>query len=182
MTRYAIAAALLLAACGSGEQPGNDGEESTTATPVEQTPANLYADPGNKVVPLDPPGNTAAPAAMPTAASSPVAAIPVPFRGRWGMVQEDCDTTRDDTKGLMTVTADTLRFWEARATLAGADARVEGDTTLVANLSFSGEGQSWREPTRMVLRDDGRTLVRDSAGDGRGGGQGGTARYRRCMG
>lgn len=179
MTRYVVAAALLLAACGSsGDQGDNRSEEETTAAPIEQTPANLYADPNNTVVPLDPPGNAAAPAASPTASASPIAAIPAPFRGRWGIGMADCDPARDDTKGLMTVGADTLRFWEARATLA--DARMEGASTLVANLSFTGEGQNWREATRMVLQDDGRTLIRDSAGDGQGGGQGGTTRYTRC--
>ena len=179
MTRYAIAAALLLAACGSSEDgQGNGAEEETAVAPIEQTPANLYADPGNMVVPLDPPGNAAAPAVLPTPAPSPVAAIPMAFRGRWGIGLADCDATRDDAKGLMTVTADTLRFWESRATLA--EARVEGATTLVATLSFSGEGQTWRETTRMVLQDDGRSLVRDSAGDGQGGGQGATTHYLRC--
>ncbi len=180
MTRYAIAAALLLAACGSSEQQaGNDSEGETTATPIEQTPANLYVDPGNTVVPLDPPGNAAAAAAIvPTAAPSPVTAIPASFRGRWGIGMADCDASRDDNKGLMTVTADTLRFWESRAKLA--DARTEGPDTLVATFSFSGEGQTWREQTRMVLQDGGRTLIRDSGGDGQGGGQGGTSRYTRC--
>jgi hypothetical protein len=179
MTRYAIAAALLLAACGSsGDRGGNETEEETTSTPIEQTPANLYADPTNTVVPLDPPGNVAASAPVPGATPSPVAAIPAAFRGRWGINAADCDPARDDTKGLMTVTADTFRFWESRGKLA--DARMESATTLVANLSFTGEGQNWREPTRFVLQDDGRTLIRDSAGDGQGGGQVGTARYTRC--
>lgn len=179
MTRYAIAAVLLLAACGSSEDGADNGAgEEAAVAPIEQTPANLYADPGNMVVPLDPPGNAAAPAVLPTPAPSPVAAIPMAFRGRWGIGLADCDATRDDAKGLMTVTADTLRFWESRARLA--EARSEGATTLVATLSFSGEGQTWRESTRMVLQDDGRSLVRDSAGDGQGGGQGGTTRYTRC--
>lgn len=179
MTRYAIAAVLLLAACGSSEDRADNGAgEETAVAPIEQTPANLYADPGNMVVPLDPPGNAAAPAVLPNPAPSPVAAIPMAFRGRWGIGLADCDATRDDAKGLMTVTADTLRFWESRARLA--EARSEGATTLVATLSFSGEGQTWRESTRMVLQDDGRSLVRDIAGDGQGGGQGGTTRYTRC--
>ncbi|GAA3712190.1 hypothetical protein GCM10022268_21360 [Sphingomonas cynarae] len=179
MTRYAIAAVLLLAACGSSEDgAGNGAEEETTVAPIEKTPANLYADPGNMVVPLDPPGKGTAPAALPTPAPSPVVAIPMAFRGRWGIGLADCDAARDDAKGLMTVSADTLRFWESRAKLAAA--RTEGATTLVATLSFSGEGQTWREPTRMVLQDNGRSLVRDSAGDGQGGGQGGTTRYMRC--
>lgn len=175
MTRYAfIAATLLLSACGSSESGGNDSEDAATATPVEQTPENLQADPVNRVVPLDPRANAAAPAATP----SPVAAIPSAFRGRWGMVTADCDPARDDAKGLMTVSADSLRFWEARATLA--DARTQGPTTLSATLSFTGEGQTWREPTRLTLQDGGRTLVYDSEGDGQGGGQTGTHRYTRC--
>lgn len=179
MTRYAfVAAALLLSACGSSEPGGNDSEDAATATPVEQTPENLQVDPVNRVVPLDPPGNVAAPAVVPGATPSPVAAIPPAFRGRWGMVVADCDATRDDAKGLMTVGADSLRFWEARATLA--DARLQGPTVLSATLSFTGEGQAWREPTRLTLQDDGRTLVYDSKGDGQGGGQTGTHRYTRC--
>ncbi len=157
---------LALAACGSSDEAANNAQAQDGAG-VEAAPAALQDDPGNAVVPI---GNTVS--ALPAAVA--VAAVPAAFRGRWGMVPNDCDPARADNKGLMTVTADTLRFYESRATVA--DAKQAG-TTLNATLSFSGEGQTWRQDGRLVLLDDGRTLVRDGTGEGM---EGGPFRYSKC--
>jgi hypothetical protein len=157
---------LALAACNSGGEAGNNQQGDESAV-VEEAPSNLQDDPGNSVVPI---GNAAS--ALP--AATPVASVPAAFQGRWGMVPNDCDPARDDNKGLMTVTADRLRFYESRATIS--DARQAG-TTLTAKLSFSGEGQTWEQQGRLVLQDDGKTLVRDGTGEGM---EGGPFRYSRC--
>ncbi len=45
------------------------------------------------------------------------ALIPAQYRGRWGMVANDCQPGRDDAKGLIEVGDTTVKFYEARATL-----------------------------------------------------------------
>ncbi|NNM77163.1 hypothetical protein HJG53_09640 [Sphingomonas sp. ID1715] len=94
--------------------------------------------------------------------------IPESLQGRWGMVPADCDPARADNKGLMTVSADRLAFYESRATLekvASADPdRFSGD------FSFSGEGQSWK--AKVTLTRQGDSLTREEDGS--------RFTYRRC--
>jgi len=40
--------------------------------------------------------------------------IPAAFRGRWGMVPDDCTSTRGDAKGLIIVTKTASNFSRAR--------------------------------------------------------------------
>ncbi|MDP1028032.1 hypothetical protein Q5H91_12480 [Sphingomonas sp. KR1UV-12] len=158
---------VLIACSGGGGEAGNNAQGDASAV-VEEAPDNLQDDPVNSVVPI---GNTAS--ALP--AATPVTSIPVAFQGRWGMVPNDCDPKMDyAAKGLMTVTADRLRFYESRATIS--DAKQAG-TVLTATLSFSGEGQTWQQQARMTLLDDGKTLVRDGTGEGM---EGGPFRYSKC--
>ncbi len=63
-TTLILTAALTLAACSSGESLDN---QSGGSAAVEPTPTNLTDDPQNMVVPLDPPGNQALQAPVPTA-------------------------------------------------------------------------------------------------------------------
>ena len=159
---------LALAACSGGGEAGNNSAQADESAVVEAAPSNLQDDPNNSVVPI---GNTAT--ALPTATK--VASVPAEFRGRWGMVPNDCDPKMDyAAKGLMTVTADRLAFYESRATIS--DAELAG-TTLTATLAFSGEGQTWQQQARLVLQDDGKTLVRGGTGEGM---EGGPFRYSRC--
>ena len=46
--------------------------------------------------------------------------IPASFQGRWALSPADCTSTRGDNKGLLTVAADKLTFYEARAIPAGS--------------------------------------------------------------
>src|SRR3546814_15417418 len=39
--------------------------------------------------------------------------IPESLRGRWGLVPTDCTSTQGDAKGLLTVSGDTLTFYES---------------------------------------------------------------------
>lgn len=165
MKRAVIIAALLLAACSGGEG-GGDNEDQPAAQVVERTPDNLQDDPNNSVVPLAPP-----PAPSPTA--SPVAALPEAFQGRWGMVANDCEPGRADAKGLMTVSADLLRFYESRGRVERARAPRPG--TVELDLAFTGEGQAWNRTETLTLTDGGRTLVREEREPA------GSYRYTRCL-
>lgn len=108
----------------------------------------------------------------PSQAPSPIAdkRIPAAFQGRWGLVPADCTSTRGDNKGLLTVTADRLAFYESRATITKLAA--VSPTELAATLAFSGEGQTWEQETPLTLEDDGKVLTRVADGQ--------TLRYSRC--
>jgi hypothetical protein len=169
MIRYVTPFCLLLAACGGGQgstgsnSSSGESEGSAGATQVvEPTDANLQDDPQNGVVPLDAPQPAA------TAAS-----IPAAFQGRWALVPNDCDEARGDNKGLMTVGADRLRFYESRATPGAI--RMAGPGRLQTTLSFVGEGQSWSHPTTLTVQEDGRVLVREEEGSD-------ALRYTKCPG
>ena len=68
-----------------------------------------------------PPSEEAGPPAADNATANDAATanvIPAAFHGRWGMVPADCTSTRGDDKGLITVDANSIKFYESRATLA----------------------------------------------------------------
>jgi hypothetical protein len=121
--------------------------------------------------------NAVEPEAEPTPGATPTAAaaaadgkIPPVFQGRWGLVPADCTSTRGDNKGLMTVEADRLTFYESRATIAKLT--VASPTELKATLDFSGEGQTWQQETPLILEDNGNALTRTAEGQ--------TLRYAKC--
>lgn len=140
-----IAGAVVLAACQNQAAPENAaGGEPATQLPVEAVPpsetAVVETEAGKAVVT---PGSQAT-------------AIPIKLQGRWGLVPNDCAPTRSDAKGLLTITADTLTFYESRARLAGP-AKVT-PTSVSGDFAFTGEGQEWRHAVTLSL--DGDTLVR----------------------
>ncbi|MBN7785417.1 hypothetical protein JYP51_10820 [Ponticoccus gilvus] len=90
--------------------------------------------------------------------------VPLALQGRWGLVAADCDPRRDDAKGVMVVQADTLAFYESRATLARVDDRSE--TRLEGMFVFSGEGETWQRALLLDLRDGGEGLMRQELGEG----------------
>lgn len=113
----------------------------------------------------------------PVAAPTPQAEaiIPDALQGRWGMVPADCTSTLGDAKGLLTITAGTMQFYESRGVLKSI--AEQSPTRLVADFDFTGEGMAWQR--RMVLdaQDDGRTLVRREYGVDAAPG---AFRYARC--
>ena len=145
----AISLALALSACGSdGSDAGNAQQEpsvsmNTSTMPVQEPPAPQNAS-----------------QVEPTTFATPrsVQQIPADFRGRWGMVPDDCTSTRGDNKGLLTIDDNTLRFYESRATASAM--ALNSPTSLDAALVFTGEGQQWKRQTTLSLMQDGRTLVR----------------------
>jgi hypothetical protein len=100
-----------------------------------------------------PPENQAEQTA-PTTASK--AAIPLSLQGRWGLTPADCTSTRGDAKGLLTVTAEGLNFYESRAVPAGGT--TADDDSITGNFDFTGEGQNWTKFETLELNRD--TLVR----------------------
>ncbi|MCJ2188494.1 hypothetical protein [Novosphingobium beihaiensis] len=88
--------------------------------------------------------------------------IPEVLRGRWGLVPADCTSSRGDAKGLLTISGDTLTFYESVAELGFIKAREAGRIT--AAFEFSGEGQSWVLDVTLSTPDGGRTLVRKDTG------------------
>jgi hypothetical protein len=72
---------------------------------------------------------------------APSSAIPAALQGRWGLAPGDCMPGRNDAKGLLTVAASGLQFYESRAVPA-ADVTTEPNSAS-GNFAFTGEGQSW---------------------------------------
>ena len=145
---WILPALLAVAACDGGTQgAGTTTEEAEAA--------------GNVV------GNSSAskPSGEPGTASesSPRAAIPAAIRGRWGLVRADCTTTRGDDKGLLTITSDSLEFYESVATL---DAVAEAEPERIrASFDFEGEGMTWERQVELLIEADGETLIRREHGE-----------------
>ena len=82
--------------------------------------------------------------------------IPATIQGRWGLTPADCISTRGDAKGLLIIAADSLKFYESRATPATSiEASDEG---ISGNWAFEGEGETWSKYVSFKLQGDG--LVR----------------------
>ena len=137
MRLFVLTASAALAAC-SNETPA-----------PEATPAESAAPPAVET--------TATPAvAAPEA--PPLRTIPAAFHGRWGLVPADCTSTRGDAKGLMTITADAIRFYESVARPAALTP--VGERRLDGNYAATGEGQTWTLLQQLELGADGSTLTR----------------------
>lgn len=92
------------------------------------------------------------------AAASAATAIPAAFHGRWGMVEGDCTSTRGDAKGLITVSGDTITFYESRARLTRVTQNAPENFT--GEFAFTGEGQNWTKSQNLKLTGSSNTLVR----------------------
>lgn len=145
------AALLSLGACSS--EP-TEPEAQDTQAPVMDS-----ASTGADAAETGTPSEIASEVAEPKVAND---AIPQGMRGRWGLVAADCTSTRGDAKGLMTVSADGLKFYESVAGLD--DIRTVNADTLAGSFTFSGEGQTWKLDVTLDLSEDGQTLVRRDKG------------------
>lgn len=152
----AAAPVLLLAAC-QGQSAGNE------AAPSD--PNAVLTDNGvptdQAVVLTDTAADLAAvsQAESDRALAQPIGkAFPTDFQGRWGLVANDCTSTRGDNKGLLTVEGDRLRFYESVGTVTTLT--IATPTQVTAELKFEGEGQSWRRTTQYSVSNDGKTLTR----------------------
>lgn len=148
MTRFALLPLFALAAC-QANAPDNAANDAVAANQANAPVKDIETLPPDETVVE--PGNDSEQEAA--------AAIPESMQGRWGLVPADCTSTRGDAKGLLTVTPDTLQFYESRAKLA----KVVGSwpEKLKAEFAFTGEGQSWTRTETLSLTNSSNTLVRD---------------------
>ena len=104
-----------------------------------------------------------APAEPPApAAPDMVSEIPAAMQGRWALEKSECTADPAIAKGLMTVDATTLHFYESRAVLRrGA---ITGPTRLEGRFDFTGEGQEWTRQEVLDVRLSGEMLVRREVG------------------
>src|SRR5512134_919075 len=94
----ASATLLALAACQQGNEDNIAIDETNgVKTEIEVLPP----DEGNDQT------------AEANATDVPAPAIPAAFQGRWGMVREDCTSTRGDAKGLIVIDANGIKFYES---------------------------------------------------------------------
>ena len=117
----ACVGALALAAC-SGPAP----EPAASETPAPAATAQPLPSPA--------PQPSAAPSPLPTT-------FPAAMLGRWGLVPGDCTSTRGDNKGMITISANEIRFYESVARITSASERTADQ--LRAAMAFEGEGMQW---------------------------------------
>ncbi|HEX6218205.1 MAG TPA: hypothetical protein VFZ35_02900, partial [Sphingomicrobium sp.] len=107
-----LALAVALAACESRDPVAEDANNAAALpAPLESNASDPTGAP--------PPDNAASPARPGTGPTTPAAAIPAFLHGRWGLTPGDCTSTRGDNKGLLTITAERLEFYESRAVPSG---------------------------------------------------------------
>ena len=75
-----------------------------------------------------------------------------------GMVPADCTSTRGDNKGLITVDADSIKFYESRATLAKVT--MNAPENFTGDFDFTGEGQTWTKPQTSSSREAATRWIR----------------------
>jgi len=84
------------------------------------------------------------------------------MRGRFGMVPADCTTTMGDDKGLVTIGADSLKFYESVAKLTTATKATA--THVEGTFAYEGEGMAWTRKAALDLSGNGKTLVLEEFG------------------
>ena len=171
MTQKIAAAALLalaLTACQQSDpnniaiDEGNSLNAEIETLPPDESSMNNMA--GRTLNEADDAGSE-----LPSPPGTPEASmIPDQYRGRWGMVAADCDRNRSDAKGAITIGEQTIRFYEAVATLK--ERRPAIATSFAGLFAFTGEGQNWQKV--MTFTRTGDTLKRAE--------ESGTFTYKRC--
>jgi hypothetical protein len=150
MSKFAFLPLLALAACQSNA-PDNAANDAIAANQAEAPVKEIETLPPDESV-VEPHADESAPVAV-------GGTIPASVQGRWGLVPADCNSTRGDAKGLLTITGDTLQFYESRAKLT----KVLGNwpEKLKAQFAFTGEGQNWTRTEILSLTNSSNTLIRE---------------------
>ena len=171
MTRiFAITAflALALTACRQGTEDNIAIDETNSLNaeietlPADESSLNNVA--GGALNEADDAGSE-----QPSPPGTPEAnMIPSQYRGRWGMVAADCDQSRSDAKGAITIGERTIRFYEAVATLK--EQRPAIATSFSGLFAFTGEGQNWQKVMTFTRTGDALKRAEES----------GTFTYKRC--
>lgn len=170
----ALAVILTLSACSkkAEETDAPAGAETASETlEASATPTTLPPETG----PESEPTSTASPTPTASEPAEVATAIPSALRGRWGLVPKDCTSQLGDAKGLLTVSASQLKFYESVAKLGKVQSA--GDDRLRASFRYSGEGMTWTQDVVLEAQDGGKTLVRRDYGPDA---QPGPLKYTRC--
>ena len=143
---------LALAACNPPSEPNatDPGELNIEAADIEAVPPSETSANGAASMPVPP--NPV----PPEVAGGTI--IPAAFHGRWGMVPADCISTRGDNKGLITVDANGIKFYESRANLIKVT--MNAPENFTGDFRFTGEGQTWTKPQNLKLTGSSNTLIR----------------------
>jgi hypothetical protein len=147
-TSLTAAATLALSACDRPQQP-----PAIENALIRNVTENAAPAATNSVEPEE-----VANTASPVTSSADATGLPPAFQGRWGMTEADCDVSRADNKGLVTVSGDSLKFYESLGKLESMKA--VSPMEINASFAFSGEGQSWNKDMTLKLDNGGTTLVR----------------------
>lgn len=165
---WIMPALALLAACGGGGQaddaPANgaaDNGLSSANMAVENAVPPQDADNANNA------GNTISAADR--------TELPPAMIGRWGLVPDDCTSTRGDAKGLIVISPTQVKFYESVAKLDNITEYMP--QRVLADFSFSGEGMTWKRGMILDVQDAGQTLIRRETGPEASPGP---FRYTRC--
>ena len=154
------------AASGGTATPRGNGDPVKPGA-NEVTPETLPEEPVNEV-PAEPVASNIVTNLAEPAPARADPSIPQPYQGRWGLVAADCTSTLGDAKGLLIINGNTMRFYEARATLAERLPAVA--TSFSGRFSVTGEGTTWERV--VTLTREGDTLTRAD--------EDGTFTYSRC--
>lgn len=144
-----IAAPLALAACSKPSSEPSEAATPSLAPMVSESEA---------MAPPVAPGASAS-------ASAPAAdgVFPVAMRGKWGINAADCDPSRGDDKGAITVGEKSVRFYESVGQIASVKDIDRG--MLRAVFDYEGEGMKWQREASYKLEDGGKTLVLTEFGE-----------------
>ncbi|MFM5885417.1 MAG: hypothetical protein ACKOQ3_08870 [Novosphingobium sp.] len=139
----ALAALLALAACSNEAPAPVPSEDAATIAPPPAT-----ASESATAAPSSPAAATAFPAAM---------------LGRWGLVPGDCTSQRGDNKGMITVSAREIRFYESVARIERV--KDSSENRMRAALAYEGEGMQWSRDAQFEVKPGAGQLVLQEYGD-----------------
>jgi hypothetical protein len=128
----------------SGRDPVVDEANNLAAAPAE---VDVLPADESVVTPTNELENGAAEPVNETASK-----IPASLHGRWALTPADCTSTRGDAKGLMIVSADSLKFYESLGKPAGT-LKTSSDSAS-GDFAFTGEGMTWKRYEALELQDN----------------------------